>query len=142
MFGKAANMFVYIKENAYARRKQTQHEFRDEYETELAGRVGAAGAKIISAFGRKSGTQSQNAGASAPPPIPVVSYYVAMFGQTAGPYDKATLKNMAREGGLKPDSLVWKEGMENWVEASSVEELRNLFSEDSDKPSIPPIPSV
>lgn len=141
VLGKAANMFVDIRETAYARRKQIQHEFREEYETELAGKVGAAGAKIMSAFGKKDAASTQLSSSSTPPPIPVVSYYVAMFGQSAGPYDKATLKNMVKEGGLKPDSLVWTEGMDNWAEAISVDTLKNLF-DDPEGLNIPPIPPV
>lgn len=139
VFGKAANMFVDIKEGAYARRKQTQREYSKEYETELAGKVGAAGAKIISAFGKKNAA-SGNGGPGTPPPIPVVTYHVVMFGQSAGPYDIQTLKKMVEEGSLKPESLVWTDGMENWVEAKTVAVLMPLFEANRSVPPIPPIP--
>ena len=141
VFGKAASMFMNIKEDAYARRKQTQREFDKEYETELAGRVGAAGAKVISAFEKKNSATSTNNGPIIPPPIPTTSYYVALFGQTAGPYNMSTLKQMVANGNLKADSLVWTEGMENWVEANTVTALKKLF-ESEDQSTLPPLPPV
>lgn len=140
VIGKAANMFVDIKEGAYARRKQTQHEYSEEHKTELAGRVGAAGAKIVAAFGKKDSTGTTNGGVSVPPPIPVVKYHVAMYGQSAGPYDMPTLKKMIETGSLKPDSLVWMEGMENWAQANTVRDLAALFESSESIPPAPPLP--
>ena len=142
VFGKAASIFVDAREGAYARRKQTQREYSKEYETELAGRIGAAGAKIVSAFGKKNATPSSNGGAGAPPPIPVVAYHVVMFGQPAGPYDMATLRRMVAEGSLTPDSLVWTDGMDNWVAANAVSDLQELFGSTGNVPPVPPIPKV
>lgn len=39
-------------------------------------------------------------------------------------------------GQFTSDSLVWKTGMPEWVKASSVDEMKQLFSD------IPPIPNV
>ena len=143
VFGKAANMLVDVKEGAYARRKQTQTEYAKAYETELAGRVGAAGAKIVSAFGRKNNNSAAVGGnAAVPPPLPTSAYHVAMFGKTAGPYDIPTLKQMAASGSVTPDSLVWKEGMDGWIEAGKVEELAPLFTSAGVVPPPPPIPDV
>lgn len=68
-----------------------------------------------------------------PPPIPTVSYHVAINGQAAGPFDMATLQQMAANGQLTASSLVWKIGMAQWAETGAVEELRGLF------PPVPPI---
>lgn len=46
-----------------------------------------------------------------PPPVPVVAYHVAINGQAAGPFDLATLKQMALAGQFTSASLVWKAGM-------------------------------
>lgn len=46
-----------------------------------------------------------------PPPVPVVTYHVAINGQAAGPFDLATLKQMAIAGQFNVASLVWKAGM-------------------------------
>ena len=67
-----------------------------------------------------------------PPPVPSVKYYVAKDGQASGPFELKTLKGMAIQGSLKPDSLVWKEGMAGWEKASSQESLAGIFP--------PPIP--
>jgi len=135
-------MFVDIRENAYGRRKQTQREFKQEYETELAGRVGAAGAKIISEVGKMKNPSPQNTTAFTPPPVPEVSYHVVMFGQSAGPYDLATLKKMVGEGTLKPSSLVWTEGMDDWVEAGKIPAIASIFHTEQSGGDVPPIPPI
>lgn len=68
-----------------------------------------------------------------PPPIPTVAYHVAINGQAAGPFDMATLQQMAANGQLIASSLVWKIGMAQWAEASSIAELQGLF------PPAPPV---
>lgn len=70
--------------------------------------------------------QAAQAGA-VPPPIPTVSYHVAINGQAAGPFDMAALQQMAANGQLTASSLVWKSGMAQWAEAGSVAELQGLF---------------
>lgn len=79
----------------------------------------------------------------APPPVPSVAYNVAANGQSTGPYDLATLQQMAIVGSLTQESLVWKSGMANWEKAGNVQELQQIFA--SVPPSIPnnmpPIPS-
>ncbi len=71
-----------------------------------------------------------------PPPIPTISYYVAINGQPAGPFDLATLQHMVASNQLTPTSLVWKSGMAQWAAATTIAELQQLF------PSIPPIPTT
>ena len=72
-----------------------------------------------------------------PPPIPVVAYHVAINGQAAGPYDLATLKQMAMAGQFTASSLVWKAGMAAWANAETVEELKDVLAN-----VMPPIPPV
>ena len=60
--------------------------------------------------------------------------HVAVNGQAAGPFDMATLKQMAVDGQITSDSLVWKAGMPEWVKASSLYELKGLVT--------PPIPTA
>ena len=45
-----------------------------------------------------------------------------------GPVTIHALKLGARSGRLLPESLVWKEGMETWEEAGSVQELDGLWN--------------
>ena len=73
----------------------------------------------------------------APPPIPNTSYHVVQNGQATGPFDMGVLSQMANAGTLTKDSLVWKQGMEDWVRAETVQELLLLFG--SAVKSIPPV---
>jgi membrane protease subunit (stomatin/prohibitin family) len=63
-----------------------------------------------------------------PPPVPgAVSYYVAIGGQQSGPFDINTLKQMVTQGQMNKETLVWKEGMDQWAPAGSAPDLINLF---------------
>src|SRR2546421_8359958 len=53
-------------------------------------------------------------------------WYYTNDGKQMGPVTTAELKRLAASGSLKPTDLVWKDGMPNWVRASST---RDLFSE-------------
>ena len=59
------------------------------------------------------------------------SYFMIIDGRQAGPFVREELKYHA----LRPDSMVWRQGLENWVPASSLPELNDLFSAD-----VPPAP--
>jgi membrane protease subunit (stomatin/prohibitin family) len=77
--------------------------------------------------------QQGQAKSTAPPPIPVqISFFVAVNGQQAGPFDVNTLKQMVSQNQITRETLVWKEGMANWATAGSVSELSVLFG------SVPP----
>lgn len=136
VFGKAASMFVDIKETAYARHKQTQEDFAEAVENERAGVIGAAGAKLINAFAKKEAA----AKAATPPPIPSVQYYVAVNGEQTGPFEFKALRKMVATGKLSRNTLVWTEGMDNWTEAADVDALKELFANLSDAVKVPPIP--
>ena len=71
----------------------------------------------------------------APPPIPTVSYHIAVNGQATGPYDINTLAGMVASGQLTAATLVWKNGMAAWNRADSVDELKGLFGN-----AMPPVP--
>ncbi len=71
-----------------------------------------------------------------PPIIPQSVYYVAVNGQPTGPFSVAELKNMVLEKRFFPNSLVWKQGMAEWVKAESVEEIKEFFIV---IPQVPPI---
>ncbi|MBD5146275.1 MAG: DUF4339 domain-containing protein [Ruminococcus sp.] len=82
-----------------------------------------------------SGTNQSMQQQMTPPPIPMATYHVAVNGQAAGPFDIATLTQMAATGQITSDSLVWKNGMTQWEKAQMVDELKTLFTT-----AIPPIP--
>lgn len=97
---------------------------------------GAVGQKIAGAMNTtmQGINQPVNAGAI-PPPIPTVAYHIAVNGQATGPFDIATLTQMANAGQITADSLVWKNGMAEWTKAGTVDELKGLFT------IMPPIPT-
>ena len=97
----------------------------------MGGVVGQKMAETMS--GAMSGGNMQQS--VAPPPIPTVAYQVAVNGQAQGPFTVDTLSQMQQSGQLTKETLVWKQGMENWAKAGTVEELKDIFVE------IPPIPS-
>lgn len=70
-----------------------------------------------------------------PPPVPTVTYNVAVNGQATGPFDLATLQQMAIAGQFTGSSLVWKAGMPAWVAAETVDELKEVLAN-----IMPPIP--
>lgn len=69
-----------------------------------------------------------------PPPIPTVTYHVAVNGQATGPFDMVTLSQMYTANQFNKESLVWKAGMTQWSKAGEVEELATVFQ------AMPPIP--
>ena len=96
---------------------------------------GAVGQNIAGAMNNMMGGINQQTTPSVvPPPIPTMAYHVAINGQAAGPFDMTSLTQMAANGQLTGDSLVWKNGMAHWEKAIAVDELKGLFS------SMPPIP--
>ncbi|MCI5656686.1 MAG: SPFH domain-containing protein [Ruminococcus sp.] len=97
---------------------------------------GAVGQNIAGIMNNSMAGANQAAPSGAtPPPIPVVSYHVAVNGQATGPYDLNVLQQMAATGQLTADSLVWKNGMTEWVKAGAVDDLKDLFT------VMPPIPT-
>ena len=56
-----------------------------------------------------------------------VNYYVNVTGQTYGPYSMSDLVQFVNQGRLTRNSLVWREGMNNWMVAGTLVELAPLF---------------
>lgn len=75
----------------------------------------------------------------APPPIPSAApFFVVVNGQQSGPYNPQMLHQMAMQGSINRDSLVWKQGMANWAKAGEVPDLANIFAP-AGPPPIPPM---
>ena len=106
--------------------------------TMMAGMtIGSAlGQNIAGAMNTAMSGVNQPATGAVPPPIPVSMYHVAVNGQASGPFDLQTLRQMAAMGQLIRTSLVWQQGMANWMQAGTVEELKNLFGQ------VPPAPKL
>ena len=98
---------------------------------------GAIGQNIAGTMNNMmSGANVQPTPGAVPPPLPTTTYHIAVNGQATGPFDIATLTQMATVGQLTSDSLVWKTGMAQWVKVGTVEELKILLG------SMPPAPPV
>lgn len=122
VFQKAANAFVDIKEEQFARHKKIN-------ESSSFGKI------LTNKVSDVLNKNKQGNGIT-PPPIPIeASYFVASNGKPTGPFDMHTLLKMKNKGTLSENSLVWKEGMPEWQKAITVEELKSLF------PTMPPIPN-
>lgn len=81
-------------------------------------------------------TSQTPAPVSTPPPIPqTATFFAAINGQQAGPFDMQTLRNMASQNQLDRTTLVWKQGMPGWTAAGEVAELNSLFQN-----TPPPLP--
>ena len=99
---------------------------------------GAIGQNIAGTMNNMmSGVNGQPITGAVPPPVHTTTYYIAVNGQAIGPFDVVTLKNMVATKQLALDSLVWRAGMEQWIKAEMLEELKALFINE-----IPPIPAA
>lgn len=68
-----------------------------------------------------------NDGANQIPPIPQKQYYYAENGKPVGPNSLEKLISLVTSGVISGDTMVWRTGDPNWVEANSLEELRNYI---------------
>lgn len=133
-------IFEYSRLNRIDMQKLAQFKTAQSIET-AAANPGTAGLGVGMGVGLSMGnvvantlvnaannTAQPQAGA-VPPPIPgAVQFFVAAGGQQTGPFGVDQLTQMVQAGTFKRESLVWKAGMAQWSEASSVAELSNLFN--------------
>ncbi|GEM_PF-4569624 len=56
------------------------------------------------------------------------NHWVAVDGKRTGPHGLPALKQLIAQGKLTPQSLVWKDGMQNWLPAAQVSDIARLFS--------------
>ena len=101
-----------------------------------AGMGMGMGFAMANQMGQVMGNPQMGGAGMAPPPIPgSVSYFAALGGQQAGPFDIQTLQGKVSGGEIERTTLVWKQGMQQWTAAEQVVELSKLFSN-----SPPPLP--
>ena len=100
--------------------------------------IGAAAGIGIGVAGRMGTSMGEAASpntSQAPPPLPPQpDFFVAVNDLQTGPFSKYVLSQMVQSGQLLPETLVWKQGMPNWIPAGQVSELASLFAI---PPSIP-----
>ena len=94
------------------------------------------GQNIAGSMNNIMGGMNQPMQGMVPPPVPTVAYNVAVNGQATGPFDLATLQQMAISGQFNGSSLVWKAGMASWVAAETVDDLKPVLAN-----VMPPIPT-
>lgn len=97
---------------------------------------GTVGQNIAGTMNSMMGGVTQTTQTPPPIPTPTVAFHVAVNGQPCGPFDMATLAQMAAAGGLTQDSLVWKAGMAGWAKAGTIDELKPVLA------AIPPVPQI
>ena len=86
--------------------------------------------------------QGMNKQQQTPPPPPDVSYMVSVGGKQAGPFNLTQLKQFINTGEFSKTTYVWKQGMDNWKEAGTVQELASLFDANMQSPPPPPPPAT
>jgi regulator of protease activity HflC (stomatin/prohibitin superfamily) len=95
--------------------------------------TGGAGAAIGVGLGMAqqlagAAGQSARGAAASPPPLPAsVGFFVGIDGKAQGPFDAAALAQRVKDGVLRADTLVWREGMAAWTAAAQVADVAALF---------------
>ncbi len=78
----------------------------------------------------------QQSGGPPPPPSTGPAVYIAVDGETTGPFNAKQLTQKRRGGALDRSTMVWMEGMDEWAPAGEVDALQALFK--STPPPPPP----
>ncbi len=86
------------------------------------------------ALGQQIGAHLTSPGV--PPALPN-TFFVAIDGVQSGPFDMNALAAKVRDGSLTRETLVWREGMPEWVAAAKISELQSLFAA-----TPPPLPKI
>ncbi len=92
--------------------------------------MGMAMAQQMNQAGPWGAIPAQQAATPTPPPPPPSEHvwHVADGSETKGPYSKAALGRMAKDGDLTRDTFVWTPGQDGWQKAEDVMELAQLFT--------------
>ncbi|HET7187003.1 MAG TPA: SPFH domain-containing protein [Gemmatimonadaceae bacterium] len=102
---------------------------RDAARNQGAGGAGAA-------VGVGLGMAQQLAGAAnptprpaaSPPPLPAsAGFFIGVEGKVQGPLDAAALAQRVKDGVVRADTLVWRDGMATWAAAAQVPEVAELL---------------
>jgi len=93
----------------------------------------ALGQQMAEQMGRNSSSSTTK---NTPPPLPTEKetlYHIAVDEASEGPYNLDDIKTYIRKGTIKRNTLVWRDGLDDWIEAES--ELKEYFSS-----TPPPLP--
>ncbi|GIW23027.1 MAG: hypothetical protein KatS3mg068_2034 [Candidatus Sericytochromatia bacterium] len=75
-----------------------------------------------------------------PPPIKQDSYYIYLNNQKEGPLNLNQVIDLIKSNKVNNDTLIWKNGLLEWVKISSLTEFKNLVNENI--PTLPPPPPL
>ncbi|CAZ95544.1 SPFH domain-containing protein [Zobellia galactanivorans] len=82
---------------------------------------------------------AQKTDAPAPPPMPAhTMYYYGLNGQQSGPVTFDRLKELFANRTINRETLVWKQGMQNWTALKDVDELKSFLGGNTP----PPLPTA
>ena len=103
---------------------------RDAARNQGAGGAGAAIGVGLGVAQQLAGAAGQGLRPSVgPPPLPVsASFFIGVDGKPQGPFDLAALAQRVKDGVLRADTLVWREGMSTWAAASQVPDVATLLN--------------
>lgn len=85
------------------------------------------GMMIGGAMGNQMGNMMNNINQT-PPPVPTVTYHIALNGQQGGTFSLQQLQDLAKNGQFTKGHHIWKEGMAAWDFASNIPELSQVFA--------------
>ncbi len=128
-------IFEYSRLNKIDMQKLTQFKVANSVDDAAQNGGGFAGAGIGLGVGMGMGNllnqQMQNMQNSSPP---LNQFFVAVNGQQTGPYSFEHIKEMIILGEIKRETLLWKNGMQQWEQANTITELASVFM------NVPPPP--
>ena len=90
------------------------------------------GMGIGGAMGNQMGGMMTNLNQQTPPPVQI-NIFVQVNGQQSGPFNQQQLLQLVQNGQLKAETMVWKQGLPSWVQATQVAELLSILP-----PPVPP----
>lgn len=96
---------------------------------------GAIGQNMAGMFNNMN--QGINTPNITPPPMTQTIYFMALQNGQYAQYDINGLKNNIAQGLLTKDTLIWKQGLPNWVKATEVAEVNALFDGGIVPPEMP-----
>ena len=92
--------------------------------------IGGQAGQLAGQMGTSGGPPPAPGAAAANPfaaPPAAASFHIHMNGQQMGPYGMDVLKQGVATGQFTRETMVWREGMPQWVQAGTVKELAGLF---------------
>ena len=103
-----------------------------------AGMGLGVGASIGGQMGAMAGNMV-NTNPNTPPMPPQQTYFIYINGQQLGGQTIPMIQQYIMQGTVNRDTLVWTQGMPNWIPASQLPELANMFMTPPPMPT-PPVP--